>query len=77
MSFSKFSTVPWQSRDSISTVLCHSVRLESPNEQGGATVEIESRDCQDTRGFVYAFLVNMASINTFFIVKKISNCIKN
>ena len=41
----------WQSRDSISTVLCHSIRYKSPNEQGGATVEIESRDCQDTRGF--------------------------
>ena len=39
-----------QSRDSISTVLCHSVRFESPNEQGGATVEIKSRDCQDMKG---------------------------
>ena len=29
----------WQSRDPISTVLCHSIRLKSSNEQGGATVE--------------------------------------
>ena len=35
--------------DSISTVLCHSVRFESPNEQCGATVEIESHDCRNTR----------------------------
>ena len=35
----------------MSTVLCHSVAFNSPNEQGGATVEIESCDCQDMRGF--------------------------
>ena len=40
----------WQSRDSISIVLCHSVRFESPNKQGGATVEIESGDCPDMGG---------------------------
>ena len=42
--------ISWQSRDSISTVLCHFVRFKSPNEQGGATVESEPRDCQDMRG---------------------------
>ena len=38
-----------QSRDMISTVLCDSVRFKSRNDQCGATVEIESRDCQDMR----------------------------
>ena len=40
----------WQSRDSISTVLGHSIRLKNPNDQRDATVEIESRDCHDLRG---------------------------
>ena len=44
------SLISWQSRDSISTVLCHSIGFRSPNEQSGATVEIKSRDCQDMRG---------------------------
>ena len=47
--------ISWQSRDSISTVLCHFVRFRSPNEQGGATVEIESRDCHETRGSTVLF----------------------
>ena len=38
-----------RSRDSISTVFCHSIPFERPNEQGGATVEIESRDRGDMR----------------------------
>ena len=38
-----------RSRDLISTVLCHSIPFERPNEQGGATVEIESRDRGDMR----------------------------
>ena len=38
-----------QSRDPVSTVLCHSVQFKSPNDQGGATVQIESRDCSDMR----------------------------
>ena len=38
-----------RSRDSISTVLCHSTPFERANEQGGATVEIESRDRVDMR----------------------------
>ena len=42
--------ISWQSHDSISTVLCHSISFNSPNKQGGATVEIGSRDCQDMRG---------------------------
>ena len=41
--------ISWQSRDSIFTVLCHSVRFKRPNDQCGATVEMESRDCQDMR----------------------------
>ena len=44
------SLMSWQSRDPISTVLCHSKLLESPNEQGGATVGSKSRDCQDMKG---------------------------
>ena len=39
-----------QSRDSIATVLCHSVPFKSPNEPGGATVDIESRDCSIQTG---------------------------
>ena len=38
-----------RSRDSISTGLCHSTPFERPNEQGGATVEIESRDRRDMK----------------------------
>ena len=43
--------ISWKSRDSISNVLCHSVPFKSPNEQDGATVEMESRDYQDMSGF--------------------------
>ena len=43
------SLIPALSRDSISTVLCHSTPFERLNEQGGATVEIESRDRGDMR----------------------------
>ena len=42
----QYLSIFWESRDSISTVLCHSVPFKSPNEQDGATVEIESRDCR-------------------------------
>ena len=41
-----------QSRDSISTVLCHSRRFNGPNEQDGATVDIESSHCQDVRSSI-------------------------
>ena len=50
----------WQSRDSISPVLCHSVRFKSPREQGGATVETESSDCQDMKGSAAIFTVESA-----------------
>ena len=43
------SLISRQSRDSISTVLCHSTQFKSWNDQCGATVEIESRDCPDMR----------------------------
>ena len=46
-----------QSRDSLSTAVCHSIRFKSPNELGGATVEIESRDCQGTRGSTVYFIL--------------------
>ena len=54
MSQSKGTVEPvisWPSRDSTSTVQCYSVRSKSPNEQGGATVEIESCDWQGLRSF--------------------------
>ena len=41
--------ISWPSRDSISTVLSHSIPFKSRNDQCGTTVEIESRDCQDMR----------------------------
>ena len=47
--------ISW-SRDSISTVLCHSIPFKRPNEQGGATVEIESRDKEDMREPTVLFL---------------------
>ena len=50
MTEKKVSATPEQSRDSISTVLCHWIRFNNPSEQGGDTVEIESRDCQNMRG---------------------------
>ena len=40
-----------RSRDSISTVLCHSIRFESPNDPCGATVEIKSRDRSDIKDY--------------------------
>ena len=39
-----------RSRDSISSVSCHSIRFQSQNEQGGATAEIESRNRRNMRG---------------------------
>ena len=39
------SLISIQSRDSISTLLCPSIRFKSTNDQCGATVEIESRNC--------------------------------
>ena len=42
------SLISGQTRDSISTVLYHSIRFKSPNDQCGAPVEIESRHCPDT-----------------------------
>ena len=46
-SFSGLKILEDQVLDTISTGLCHSTGFKGPNEQGGATVEIESRDCQD------------------------------
>ena len=43
------SLISPRSRDSISTLLSHSIQFKSPNEQGGAIVEIESRDRGDLR----------------------------
>ena len=40
-----------RSRGSISTLLCHSMPFERPNEQGDATVDIESRDRGDMKEF--------------------------
>ena len=46
-----------QTRDWISTVFYHLVRLESPNDPCGATVGIESRDCQDMRDSIVCVTV--------------------
>ena len=48
------SLISWQSRDSISTGLCHFIQIKSPNDEGGATIEVESRDFQDVRDFTVA-----------------------
>ena len=55
-----------RSRDSISTVLCHSIPFEGPNKQGGATVEIESRD----RGDMREPTVIRFYYQSFFIIRK-------
>ena len=52
--------MPGQSRDSISTALCQYKRSKSPNDPCGATVQMESRDCEDIREstvfFMHSFL---------------------
>ena len=57
----------WQSRESISTVLCHFIRFKRLNDQGGATVEIESCDCQEMRGpTIYKTRVNRIVSGKYF-----------